>query len=272
MRTTVVRLVHAARAAYVTLGLTVSGVVALTVALVGLAGAMIAFGGATEDVTQHNGVVRSDPAHLRFFIDHRSHALDQVARVVTNSGMIAVLVVVAVVAAALFWYRGLRLGLAMAPVVSLAAAAIAAAATKSLVGRTRPPVSLHLVTENDASFPSGHATNSAAVFLTIGFVAAMYALRGPIVRTATVLAAALLSGMVGISRLVLGVHWPSDVLAGWALGLSAALTVTITLSLLARLRRTRPRDADPLLVRTARRAVDVLTIQRQARQSTLEAA
>jgi len=150
--------------------------------------------------------------------------------------------------------------------------AIAAAATKSLVGRTRPPVSLHLVTENDASFPSGHATNSAAVFLTIGFVAAMYALRGPIVRTATVLAAALLSGMVGISRLVLGVHWPSDVLAGWALGLSAALTVTITLSLLARLRRTRPRDADPLLVRTARRAVDVLTIQRQARQSTLEAA
>jgi membrane-associated phospholipid phosphatase len=247
-------------------------VAVLIAALTALAGSLVAFGGATEDVTQHNGVTHSDPAYLHFFVAHRSHALDQIARVVTNGGMIAVLLVVAVLAAALLWSRGLRLGLAIAPLVSLAVAAVATAATKSVVGRTRPPVSLHLVAETDASFPSGHATNSAAVFLTIGFVAAVYVLRRPIARTGAVIAAAMLSGIVGISRLILGVHWPSDVLAGWALGLGAALAVTISLSLLARLGPSRPRDSGRTLVRTLTRAVHVLTIQRQPRDNALEAA
>jgi undecaprenyl-diphosphatase len=263
---------RATRAAYDALGLTLTYVMVLATSLVALAGSLVAFVGATEDVTQHNGVALSDPAHLRFFIDHRSHALDQVARIVTTTGMIPVLLLLAMAAAALFWYRGLSVGLSIAPVVSLAVAASAAAVTKDVVGRTRPPVSLHLVTENDASFPSGHATNSTAVFLAIAFIAALYLLRGPITRAATIFAAALLSGIVGISRLVLGVHWPSDVLAGWALGLAVALAVTMLLSLLDRITPRQRQESDGLLRRAAHRAADVLTIQRGQPRHTLEAA
>jgi undecaprenyl-diphosphatase len=266
------RAMRASRAVYEALGLSLASGMVLSAGLVALAGSLVAFGGAVEDVTQHNGVAVSDPAHLRFFINHRSHALDQAARMATTTGMIAVLFVIAIAASALFWYRGLRVGLAIAPVVSLAGAAFACAVTKSLVGRTRPPVSLHLVTENDASFPSGHATNSAAVFFAIAFVAALYLLRRPIARAATILAAALLSGSVGISRLVLGVHWPSDVLAGWALGLAVALAVTMTLALVDRVVPRHPQHSEGFFGRTARRTAEVLTMQREQRSRTLEAA
>jgi undecaprenyl-diphosphatase len=264
---------RAARSAYAALGLTLTGAVVLATGFVALAGSLIAFGGATEDVTRHNGVALSDPAHLRFFIDHRSHAVDQAARLLTNAGMAAVIVLVAAAAATLFWYRGLRVGIAIAPLVSVAAAGVAVAGTKALVARSRPPVSLHLVTENDASFPSGHATNSAAMFLTIAFVAVLYLLRKPVARTVTLLAAALLSGLVGLSRLVLGVHWPSDVLAGWALGMSIAVAVTIAMSLLTRFTPSgRPGAADRWRARTARRVTGVLALERRPARQTLEAA
>jgi undecaprenyl-diphosphatase len=266
------RALRAARAAYDALGLTLVYLMVLATALVALAGALVAFGGTTEDVTQHNGVALSDPAHLRFFIDHRSPALNQAARIVTNGGMIPVLFIVAIAAAGVFWYRGLSVGLSIAPVVSFAVAVSAAAVTKHLVDRTRPPVSLHLVTESDASFPSGHATNGTAVFLTVAFVAALYLLRAPVARTATILAAEVVSGLVGISRLILGVHWPSDVLAGWALGVAVALGVTILLSLLDRITPRHREPSDGLLARAAHRVADVLTIQRGQPRPTLEAA
>jgi undecaprenyl-diphosphatase len=266
------RVVRAAQTAYLALGLTLTSAVVLIFGLVVLAGSLIAFGGATEDVSQHNGVALSDPAHLRFFIDHRSHTVDQAARILTSVGMVAVVLFIAVGAAALFWYRGLRVGLAIAPVLSFAGAAAAVSIVKALIGRTRPPVSLHLVAESDASFPSGHATNSAAVFVTIGVIAALYLLRRPIARAAAPIIAVLLSGLVGISRLVLGVHWPSDVAAGWALGLAIALAVTITLSLFSRLVQSSRNDADGLLSRTMNRTGEVLAIQRRTPGRALEAA
>jgi undecaprenyl-diphosphatase len=265
------RVRNAARAVCLALGLTARTVAGIVAALSVFAASLVVFGGATEDVTQHNGVALSDPAHLRFFIDHRSHALDDAARIITNAGMLAVVFVVAAAAAAAFWYRGLRLGLALAPVISLAVAVIAIGVTKGAVGRSRPPVPLHLVAENGPSFPSGHATSSTAVFLTIGFVAALYLLRSPIARTAAAVAAALLSGLVGISRLILGVHWPSDVVAGWALGFAIAIAVTITLSLLARVAPPPRRDSDRPLARAANRTATILAIRRTA-QTPLHAA
>jgi undecaprenyl-diphosphatase len=223
------QLAGALRALYARLGFTVTAIVTFAAGLLALATAAVVFGGATEDVTQHNGLAHSDPAHLRFFVEHRSAALDQIARLATSAGAVAVVAVLAIAVAMFFWYRRLPIVLAVAPVVSLAIAAAATAVTKGIVGRTRPPVALHLVTETDASFPSGHATNSAAVFLASAIIAAVYVLRRPIARALIVLAAALATGMIGLSRLVLGVHWPSDVLAGWALGLAVALGVTMTL-------------------------------------------
>lgn len=93
---------------------------------------------------------------------------------------------------------------------------------KALIGRARPELIDQLMVETSQSFPSGHAANSAIVYLTIA------TLLFPVVREAPMraflLAAALaLTGMIGVSRVYLGVHWPSDVLAGWAFGAPWAL-------------------------------------------------
>jgi undecaprenyl-diphosphatase len=65
---------------------------------------------------------------------------------------------------------------------------------------------------------------------------AVFVLRRPIARVLVVASTGLIAGAIGTSRLVLGVHWPSDVLAGWALGSSVALAVTLSASLLSRSR------------------------------------
>lgn len=208
---------------------------ALLCGAIALVGFVAVFGGAAEDVTQHDGLALHDARNLRVFTGHRTEALVRVAKVVTDAGAGPVLVALAVIAGIMLWRRRLPRGLVLAPIVSLGLAALGVAILKGIVGRARPPVSLHLVSESDASFPSGHATDSAAVFVTIALVLGVFVFRRPIVRVLSVLGAGLLTGAIGVSRLVLGVHWPSDVLAGWALGVSVALAVTMTAALVARL-------------------------------------
>jgi undecaprenyl-diphosphatase len=82
---------------------------------------------------------------------------------------------------------------------------------KYLIGRPRPPEMDHLVAVQSMSFPSGHAASSMLVYLTI----ALLLCPRPIV----IAGAIALSILIGISRLLLGVHWPSDVVGGWAFGL-----------------------------------------------------
>lgn len=88
---------------------------------------------------------------------------------------------------------------------------------KALVGRTRPAVTDHLVQVYDASFPSGHAANSACVYLTLALLV-LQITAGRAVRCYILSATALLVFAIGCSRVYLGVHWPSDVLAGWTFG------------------------------------------------------
>lgn len=83
--------------------------------------------------------------------------------------------------------------------------------------RPRPDLVAHLTEVHTLSFPSGHAMLSAVIYLTLGVLLARSqktrALKVYILATAI-----LLTVLVGISRIYLGVHWPSDVLAGWCLG------------------------------------------------------
>ena len=211
-----------------------SAVVALLVGLVALAGSLAALGGVTEDVTRHNGLSRSDASHLGLFIRHRSDVLVHASKLLTDVGAVPVLLLLALVGSFVLWYRGVRLGVALAPVFALGVAGTTVGVVKNIVGRSRPPVSLHLVSESDASFPSGHATDSTAVLLTLALVVAVFVLRRPIIRALTVAASGLLAAGIGASRLVLGVHWPTDVLAGWALGMSVALTVTMAGAIVGR--------------------------------------
>jgi membrane-associated phospholipid phosphatase len=241
-------------------GLSVSGLIAVAAGIVTLAGTIVVLSAVTEDVTRHNGLSSTDPMRLRWFIDHRPHALVSAARIMSGFGSPVVLAVVTVVAALMLWFRGQRLLLTLAPGIAFGLSGLGAAAGKVIVGRKRPPVPVHLIAESDPSFPSGHATEATAVFVTLALVVAVFVLRGPIVRGVAVVSAGLASLAIGASRLVLGVHWPSDVIAGWALGMTVALTVTIAASLVARIVPSRPVSNGRIA-----RIVQLLTIERNHR-------
>ncbi len=107
---------------------------------------------------------------------------------------------------------------------STAGASLLNAGLKSILHRPRPELVPHLAAVSNASFPSGHAMISAAIYLTI---AAMLSETQP-KRSARIFLmafAGLLVLLIGCSRIYLGVHWPSDVLAGWCLGSVWALVV-----------------------------------------------
>lgn len=93
---------------------------------------------------------------------------------------------------------------------------------KLLIHRPRPTLVEHWAVVHDASFPSGHSAGSAVVYLTLAALGTQI-VRGRGTRRAIIALAVLLVGAIGCSRVYLGVHWPSDVLAGWSLGTAWAL-------------------------------------------------
>lgn len=121
------------------------------------------------------------------------------------------------IAAALWlaWRKRPRAALVMLvmPVLS----AVTSTVLKESFGRVRPNLVPQLEMINNPAFPSGHATNAAALFLLLALL-----IPGPHPRL-TLVACAGAALMIGLSRIMLGVHWPSDVLGGWMLGSAFAL-------------------------------------------------
>lgn len=94
---------------------------------------------------------------------------------------------------------------------------------KALFGRERPDLAYRAVEAVNNSFPSGHAMMSAVVFLTLGALTARFVERKRL-KALALGSGVFLSLMVGLSRIYLGVHWASDVLAGWCVGAAWAMT------------------------------------------------
>jgi undecaprenyl-diphosphatase len=88
---------------------------------------------------------------------------------------------------------------------------------KDVFDRPRPDAAFHLVPIASASFPSGHSMNSAIVYLTLGALLTRLVSERRL-KLYFLGAAMFLSFLAGISRVYLGVHYPSDVLAGWTAG------------------------------------------------------
>lgn len=107
---------------------------------------------------------------------------------------------------------------------------------KTAFGRARPDTAYAELVATGLSFPSGHATMSAVVFMTLGaLVASTRALW--IERLYIVCAAASMTMLVGLSRVALGVHWASDVLGGWAFGSAWAIGWLLLAGFIDRRRR-----------------------------------
>jgi undecaprenyl-diphosphatase len=107
---------------------------------------------------------------------------------------------------------------------------------KSGFDRPRPDLVPHGSYVYTASFPSGHSAMSAVTYLTLGALLARIQNRRRL-KAYIILWALLVTIAVGVSRVYLGVHWPTDVLAGWTLGVSWALTCWLAARWLQRRRQ-----------------------------------
>ncbi|MDV7196996.1 phosphatase PAP2 family protein [Rhodococcus kroppenstedtii] len=165
-----------------------------------------------------DGTNELDTAVLTWMVDHRTPWVTDVMTVVTTVGNTVGVAVLTVILAAIVWRRGdRRAALATLAVMLLGWGLMNG--IKYAVRRTRPPTPERLVDLSTWSFPSGHAMMSAMV----AAVAIVLIGRGLLGRArkrgraaAAVLTAATL--LIGFSRLYLGAHWCTDVLAGWVLG------------------------------------------------------
>jgi undecaprenyl-diphosphatase len=187
-------------------------------------------------VAVHTAVVqRLDADVLGAVVRHRTSALVDIARAVTEAGSVPVLLALAAVAGGLLLWARLPPVMAGCPLAALLVCGGSIGLVKAVVGRARPPVPLHLVTESNNSFPSGHAGDSAALYLTLAVVVGLHLLRG---RRRVVLGVITIAwvALIGLSRLELGVHWPTDILAGWSLGLLASIVTVATAKLLLAVR------------------------------------
>jgi undecaprenyl-diphosphatase len=154
--------------------------------------------------------------------DLYSSAGKEVAEAITTLGALPVVLLVTALTAVVLAVRG-RPTEAIAIVAGLAILFVAVHVAKTVVDRPRPPDRLTATTGQ--AYPSGHAAYS-----TLYVAIALAAARGTATRRAALVAAGIaLAAAIGITRVYLRVHWWSDVVGGWALGVAvfagAALTV-----------------------------------------------
>jgi membrane protein DedA with SNARE-associated domain/membrane-associated phospholipid phosphatase len=197
----------------------------LTVGLLAAAGGLWLFGGLAEDLLTGDPIVRFDRVLADYLHSLATPPLTTFFLVVTAFGSIEAVVLLGLgVAAFLAWgRRWLFLGSWLAAV---AGSAVLNQLLKGLFARPRPFFEHPLLIESSYSFPSGHAMESFVVYGMLAYFAVL-ALRTWKARVAAVFGAALLVMLIGFSRMYLGVHYFSDVLAGYAAGgvwLSALIT------------------------------------------------
>lgn len=147
--------------------------------------------------------------------------LEEMMRDFTAMGGVGVLTLITLAAAGYLLTIGKRHA-ALAVVIAVGGGILLSTLVKEFFDRPRPDLVPHGSYVSTASFPSGHSMMSATVYLTL---AAMLARVRPRWRTRLfiLLSAVFIVLLVGISRVYLGVHWPTDVLAGWSVGAGWAI-------------------------------------------------
>lgn len=190
---------------------------ALTAQLAVLVAAGWGFGALLQDVLGGDDATRLDLPIVRYLAAHRTAWLTTTMRDLTWIGSTAVVLPLVVVVGLAVrsrtrsWAAMVRLTLTLGGAIALSDL------VKLLVGRARPQVGQLVSTATGYSFPSGHATQIAAVAVTLASLGAARTSSWS-AKVTMWAAAALVCLVVGFSRVYLGVHWPTDVAGGYALG------------------------------------------------------
>src|SRR5262245_10313018 len=147
--------------------------------------------------------------------------LEEVMRDLTSLGSAGVLVFIVL---SVFFYLLIagKTATALFVVASVAGGQLLSSLLKLGVDRPRPDLVSHLAEVYTLSFPSGHAMLSAVTYLTLGSLLA-HVQEGRVLKIYVLAVAVVATLLVGVSRVYLGVHWPSDVLAGWCAGSAWAM-------------------------------------------------
>ncbi|MCK9877038.1 phosphatase PAP2 family protein [Frankia sp. Ag45/Mut15] len=180
-----------------------------------------------------------DTACHRWVLDHRGRALTDLAVTVTRTGAGVCAYGLAAAGGALALRRPWPWRWWPAALVAMAALLVGQAlrtGLAALVGRARPPAADWITHPSGQAFPSGHTTTST--LLAIGVAVVLHRRAGrPATRVAAVVIPGLWAFSVGASRVLLGVHWTTDVLAGWLLGtLVACICLPALAAVLHRIR------------------------------------
>ena len=168
-------------------------------------------------------------------------AVQQAARDITALGGVAVLTLVTAIAAGFLFLDG-KQHMALFVLGSVLSGQGASTILKDLFHRARPDLVPFDVYVSGASFPSGHSMMSAVTYLTLGALLARSQERKRL-KAYFLLVAIILTFAVGVTRVYLGVHWPTDVLAGWTAGAVWALLCWLTARRLQR-RHTLERETE----------------------------
>ena len=167
-----------------------------------------------------------------FFVNHRPHWVVEIAKFLDRFGSSEILLLVAVFIGVTWLARVRTTKLPIAVPTSIVVNMVVVAVLKKMVDRPRPDIAQQLVEATSASLPSGHAASASALVTAILLVRSrtMDDWRRWSILDYTLVAFALVSG---VARLILGVHWLSDVLAGWFIGvLISVVTVRIASKIL----------------------------------------
>jgi undecaprenyl-diphosphatase len=196
--------------------------------------ALAIFADVGEDVA-HKSTGAFDNAVRAWFLARQNPTLYRIASALSSIGAPTVMVIVAI-AAGIWFYLSRGRSKAGVMVAAPAAGGLLSGGMKLLYGRARP-AGAALFNERTFSFPSGHAATSAAVMVTLCYVLARERI---ISWPVAILIGGLVPLIVGLTRLYLDVHWATDVIGGWTVGLFVA---AMSAALYERLRTSEPATA-----------------------------
>jgi membrane-associated phospholipid phosphatase len=207
----------------------------LLAGLVVLTGSAWIFGWMVEELAE--GDTKVDHRFANWLHEHATPGWTTVFENVTRLGNVPTLGVVVLLAVGFLWRRHWIADLQLL-LLAVIGAEVLTLGLKLGFERERPFFADPLATESSYSFPSGHASVSLAVYGTLGFIAARH-LESRRSRLGALAGAAGLAVLIGFSRLYLGVHFLSDVVAGFSLALAWVTLCAMLLHLRVRLRERR---------------------------------